>query len=50
MLEEENKTLVRRFYETIVSDRDLSIIDEFVTENTIDHNPFLPGQPQGLHI
>ena len=44
---EENKKLVRRFYETIVRDKDLSIANEFVAENAIDHNQFLPGQSQG---
>ena len=48
MLEEENKTFVRRFYETIVTDKDLSIIGEFVPENAVDHTPFIPGQSQGL--
>lgn len=48
MLEEENKILVRRLYETIANKRDLSILDEFVAENSIDHNPFLPGQSQGV--
>ena len=48
MLEEENKTLVRRLYETIANEKDLSILDEYIAENCVDHNKFLPGQPQGV--
>jgi predicted ester cyclase len=47
MIEEENKSIVRRFYETIARDKDLSRIDEFVEDYSIDHTPFFPGQPQG---
>jgi predicted ester cyclase len=48
MIEEENKTLVRRLYETIAKDKDLSILDEYIAENAIDHNQLLPGQSQGV--
>lgn len=44
---EENKYLVRRFYETIAKDKDLSKITDYVAENAIDHNQFIPGQSQG---
>lgn len=47
MIEEENKNIARRFYETIVKNKDLSIIEDYVAENSIDHTPFLPNQPQG---
>ncbi len=42
---EENKQLVRRFYEEI-DKGNLSVIDELVAENYLDHNPPpFPGLP-----
>ena len=44
---EENKALVRRFYEEI-DKGNLAILDELVAENYIDHNPPpLPGLSSG---
>jgi predicted ester cyclase len=44
---EENKQLVRRFYEEI-DKGNLSVIDELVAENYMDHNPPpFPGLPTG---
>ncbi len=47
MSAEENKRLVRRFYEAI--DRgDLNAMDEFVAEDYVDHNPPpFPGLAKG---
>jgi predicted SnoaL-like aldol condensation-catalyzing enzyme len=47
MSSEENKRLVRRFYEEI-DKGNLSVIDELVAENYVDHNPPpLPGLVKG---
>jgi steroid delta-isomerase-like uncharacterized protein len=44
-MSEENKALIRRYIEAIDGNdsSDWSIIDEFVAENVIVHNPQLPG-------
>jgi steroid delta-isomerase-like uncharacterized protein len=51
MSAEDNKRLVRRFYEAI-DKGDMDAMDEFVAENYIDHNPppfpDLPGGREGL--
>jgi len=47
MSTEENKALVRRFYEEIDTGN-LDAMDELVAENYMDHNPpGLPGLPPG---
>lgn len=48
MLAEKNKALTRRFYEEIFSKGNLTIADELIDTNCIDHNPFIPGQTPGL--
>ena len=47
MFAEENKALVRRFYEEVFAKGSVAILDEFVTADTVDHNP-LPGQAPGI--
>lgn len=44
-MSEENKALIRRYVEAIDENdsSDWSIIDEFVAENVVVHNPQLPG-------
>ena len=44
-MSEENKAVVRRFYETFEKG-DLSIVDEVLASNFVEHNPF-PDQPPG---
>ena len=39
MSAEENKALVRRYFEEIDEQRDVSVLDEFVVPDFIDHNP-----------
>jgi len=39
MSAEENKALVRRYFEEIDEQRDVSVLDEFVAPDFIDHNP-----------
>ena len=46
MSTEENKALVRRFYEEI-DKGNLTAMDELVAEDYIDHNPPLPGLQPG---
>ena len=44
-MSDENKAVVRRFYETFEK-WDLSILDEVLASNFVEHNPF-PEQPTG---
>jgi len=44
---EENKTIVRSFFQTLWNEKQLDRIDEFVARNYIDGNP-VPGQAAGL--
>jgi steroid delta-isomerase-like uncharacterized protein len=43
---EENKALMRRFYEEI-SKGNLTVVDELIADNLVDHSPFAPGQVPG---
>jgi len=43
---EENKALMRRFYEEI-SKGNLAVVDELVAADLIEHSPFVPGQAPG---
>ena len=50
-MSEENKALVRRLFEEFVSKGNLSLADELIAEDFIDHNPSGPDQgpgPEGL--
>ncbi len=44
-MSEENKALARRFFQ-IFSGGDVSILDEVISDNYVDHNPF-PDQAPG---
>jgi steroid delta-isomerase-like uncharacterized protein len=50
-MSEENKALVRRFFEEFITKGDLSLTDELIAENYVDHNPpgpnIAPG-PEGV--
>jgi steroid delta-isomerase-like uncharacterized protein len=46
MTAEENKALVRRWFAEL-DKRNLSIIDELLSADYVDHNPPLPGLPEG---
>jgi steroid delta-isomerase-like uncharacterized protein len=39
--------LIKRFYEEVLSGGDLSLIDELTTDDLVDHEEGLPGQPPG---
>jgi len=43
---EENKALMRRFYEEI-SKGNLAILDELMAANVVEHSPFVPEQAPG---
>ena len=41
-----NKKLVLTFYQKLFGDKDVSVIDQYVAENYIQHNPQIPdGRP-----
>lgn len=46
-MSEENKALMRRFYEEVFNRGNLGVLDELCAPNFLDHNPF-PGQGPGL--
>src|SRR5687767_5184454 len=46
MLTEENKALVRRWFEETDQGND-AIVDELCVLNYVDHSPPLPGMPEG---
>jgi steroid delta-isomerase-like uncharacterized protein len=39
--------LIKRFYEEVLGGGNLSLVDELTTEDVIDHEAGLPGQPSG---
>lgn len=47
MSEEENKAKTRRFMEEVFNKGNLTVIDELLAPNFVEHNPF-PGYPPGL--
>jgi steroid delta-isomerase-like uncharacterized protein len=46
---EENKALIRRFYEEVFNNRNLAALDDFYAPDHIDHTlpPSLPAGPEG---
>jgi steroid delta-isomerase-like uncharacterized protein len=47
MSESENKRLIRRYYEEVLNEGRLEVLDEIARPDHLEHNP-LPGQMQGL--
>jgi len=47
-MSEENKAIVRRFFEEFVTNGDLSVADELLAKDFVDHNPAGPNQGPGL--
>jgi steroid delta-isomerase-like uncharacterized protein len=39
--------LIKRFYEEVLAGGNLDLIDELTTEDVVDHEEGLPGQPSG---
>ena len=46
-MSEENKAIVRRFYDEFASQGNLSLADELVAEDFVDHNPGVPDIAPG---
>jgi steroid delta-isomerase-like uncharacterized protein len=42
-----NAELIQRFYDEMLSEGNLDKIDELVTDDVVDHEQGLPGQPEG---
>jgi predicted ester cyclase len=43
----EGTGLIRRFYEEVLAKGDLALVDEMTTDDLVDHEEGLPGQPSG---
>jgi steroid delta-isomerase-like uncharacterized protein len=43
----EGSGLIRRFYDDVVGKGELNLIDELTTDDLVDHEEGLPGQPPG---
>src|SRR5437667_716263 len=52
MSAEENKVTNRRFYEEVINQKSLSVVDEIAGQDYMSHNfpPGLPPGPQGLKL
>ena len=46
MAEQENKALVRRYYDEVFNERKVGLVDELAVEDYLEHDPF-PGQGDG---
>jgi steroid delta-isomerase-like uncharacterized protein len=43
----EGVELIQRFYDELLGEGDLDQLDELVTDDVVDHEEALPGQPEG---
>ena len=43
----EGTGLIKRFYEDVIGNGNLALIDELTTDDIVDHEEGLPGQPSG---
>jgi steroid delta-isomerase-like uncharacterized protein len=43
----DNAELIKRFYEDVLGNGNLDLVDELATEGMVDHEEGLPGQPPG---
>ena len=43
----EGTGLIKRFYEDVLAKGELDLLDELATEDLVDHEEGLPGQPTG---
>jgi steroid delta-isomerase-like uncharacterized protein len=43
----EGAELIRRFYDELLGEGNLDKLDELVTDDVVDHEEGLPGQPEG---
>lgn len=47
MSEQDNKAVVRRYYDEVLNQRNIDLLDELAVEDYVEHDPF-PGQGNGL--
>lgn len=47
---EDNKRIVRRFYDEVMSAGNADVLDEVMAENFVDHGEALFGSPQGRDV
>jgi len=43
----ERTALIQQFYDKVLSEGDMDAIDDLVTDDVVDHEQGLPGQPEG---
>jgi hypothetical protein len=43
----EGTGLIKRFWDDVIENGELGLIDELTTEHIVDHEEGLPGQPSG---
>jgi steroid delta-isomerase-like uncharacterized protein len=43
----QNKMVALRFYDVVLGEKDVAVLDQLCSVDIVDHNP-LPGQPAGL--
>lgn len=46
MAEQDNKALVRRYYDEVFNQRDVDLVDQLAVDDYVEHDPF-PGQGDG---
>lgn len=46
-MSEENKALVRRWFEEVFNQQDFDVAEEIVAQDHVDHDPTLPDTPSG---
>jgi predicted ester cyclase len=49
-MSEENKVIVRRFYEEVMGQGNVNVLDEVMAPDFVDHGETLFGSPQGRDI
>jgi predicted ester cyclase len=47
---EQNKAIVRRFYDEVMGQGRMEVLDEVMGENFVDHGEALFGSPQGREV
>ena len=50
MAEEENKAVVRRFYDEVMGRGNVALLDEIMAEDFVDHGEALFGSPRGRSV
>ncbi|MBL8660159.1 MAG: ester cyclase [Rhodospirillales bacterium] len=50
MTQDDNKTVVRRFYDEVMGQGNVELLDQLMAENFVDHGEALFGSPQGRAV